>query len=379
MHLSTESEAPAIKVENWLRGEALANCQPGKVYVFEFFSTTCSHCVAPMLNLIQLQEKYRDRGLEVVGVAAEERAATADQAQANLEAWLTKHVPKLNFRVGINCTGEMEKLWKEASFSFGHPWSFVIDRDSRIAFIGHPEDLDPVLPKVLEGTWRTSDQAKAAERKRIADGREEALVNSVLDKFNAAIEMEDWETALPAIEEAIALMPDDIDLRTTHVETLLYKMRDMQTGLTVLRRLVRDAIDRNDQEWLLNALDQLFNPDEYDYTHFPSAERLAMGKELSEHILALTGLKDEVKASYYRAVAPYYYESGDKARAVELLELALKLADGLPRLNPSWLEGVLQTLATYKGEKVCHGAPCVAPKENVPNGATRQAEKKNPA
>ncbi len=156
-------------------------------------------------------------------------------------------------------------------------------------------------------------------------------------------------------------------------------MRDMQTGLTVLRRLVRDAIDRNDQEWLLNALDQLFNPDEYDYTHFPSAERLAMGKELSEHILALTGLKDEVKASYYRAVAPYYYESGNKARAEELLELALKLADGLPRLNPSWLEGVLQTLATYKGEKVCHGAPCVAPKENVPNGATRQAEKKNPA
>ncbi|WP_234838521.1 hypothetical protein [Sinorhizobium medicae] len=61
------------------------------------------------------------------------------------------------------------------------------------------------------------------------------------------------------------------------------------------------------------------------------------------------------------------------------LELALKLADGLPRVNPSWLEGVLQTLATYKGEKVCHGAPCVAPKENVPNGATRQAEKKNPA
>ncbi|MDX0495907.1 redoxin domain-containing protein [Sinorhizobium medicae] len=379
MYLSMESQAPAIKAQNWIGGEPLANFQPGTVYVLEFFSTTCPHCVAPMLNLIQLQEKYRDRGLEVVGVAAEERAATADDARAHLDPWLTENVPKLNFRVGIDCTGEMEKLWKEASFSFGVPYSFVVDRDSRIAFIGHPTDLDSVLPQVLDGTWRSSDQAKAVERERIAKGRDEAQLNPILDKFTAAIEMKDWMTALPAIEEAIALMPDDIDLRTTHVETLLYKMRDMQTGLTVLRRLVRDAIDRNDQEWLLNALDQLFNPDEYDYTHFPSAERLAIGKELSEHILALTGLKDEVKASYYRAVAPYYYESGNKARAEELLELALKLADGLTRVNPSWLEGVLQTLATYKGEKVCHGAPCVAPKENVPNGATRQAEKKNPA
>lgn len=44
----------------------------------------------------------------------------------------------------------------------------------------------------------------------------------------------------------------------------------------------------------------------------------------------LTGLKDDAKASYYRWVAPYYYESGNKARAVELIELALKLVGGLP-------------------------------------------------
>lgn len=107
-----------------------------------------------------------------------------------------------------------------------------------------------------------------------------------------------------------------------------------------------------------------------------------MGKELSEHILALTGLKDEVKASYYRAVAPYYYESGNKARAEELLELALKLGDGVPvpdNIKQLWLNDVLQTLANYKGEKVSHGALWAAPKENVPNGATPKAEKKNPA
>ena len=361
MYLSMESQAPAIKAQNWIGGEPLANFQPGTVYVLEFFSTTCPHCVAPMLNLIQLQEKYRDRGLEVVGVAAEERAATADDARAHLDPWLTENVPKLNFRVGIDCTGEMEKLWKEASFSFGVPYSFVVDRDSRIAFIGHPAELDDVLPKVLDGSWRSSDQAKAADRERIAEGREGVF----LSKISAAVKLKDWKTALSAIEEGIALLPDSIQLRVAHAHTLLHKMRDMQTGLPVLRQLVREATDRNAEDWLLGAMYQLFNP-AYDYTDFPSVERLAIGKELSEHILALTGLEDNVKASYYRLVAPYYYESGHRARAEELLELALKLVDGLPlpdNIKKRFLGDLLQSLAKYRGQKICYGDVCAAPED----------------
>ncbi|RVJ58239.1 TlpA disulfide reductase family protein [Sinorhizobium meliloti] len=381
MNLSMESKAPAIQAQNWIGGEPLANCQPGKVYVLEFFSTTCGFCVGSMLDLIQLQEKYRDRGLEVVGVAAEERAATADEAQANLEAWLTENVPRLNFRVGIDCTGEMKKLWKGASLSFGLPCSFVVDRDSRVAFIGNPAHLDFVLPQVLDGTWRSSDQAKAYDRERIAKGREDALLKSVIDRFNAAIAMEDWKTALSAIEEGTALLPGSTEIRAAHADLLLRKMGDMQTGLPVLGQFVRDAIDRNNPDWLLGAMEQLFDP-KHDYTHFPSAERLAMGKELSEHILALTGLVDTTKASCYRWVSRYFYESGDKARAEEFLELAVKLVEGLPVPDDSkqpWLENLLQTLANYKGEEVCYGNVCVVPRTNIPSGATPNAEKKNPA
>ncbi len=66
----------------------------------------------------------------------------------------------------------------------------------------------------------------------------------------------------------------------------------------------------------------------------------------------------------------------------ELLELALKLVDGLPvpdSTKQPWLEDLLQTLANYKGEEVSHGALGVAPKENVPNRATPKTEKKNAA
>jgi len=361
MVLKMESTAPALEVQDWVRGRPLANFEPGKVYVVGFWATWCGPCVSAMPDLMLLQEKYRDSGLEVVGVAADEKAVAADEVRAYLDAWLTERFPKLNFRIGLDCTGEMEKLWMEPSFSFGIPSSFVVDRDSRIAFIGHPAELDDVLPKVLDGSWRTSDEAKSADRERIAAGREDVFLYKIL----AAVKIEDWKTALSAIEEGTALMPDSLHLRAAHADTLLHKMRDIQAGLPVLRQLVRDAIDRNNEDWLLQAMNQLFNP-AYDYKDFPSVERLAMGKELSEHILALTGLEDSVKASSYRLIAPYYYESGNKARAEELLELALKLVDGLPlpdNIKKRFLGDLLQSLAKYRGQKICYGDVCAAPED----------------
>ncbi|WKL41943.1 hypothetical protein Q1M64_21800 [Sinorhizobium meliloti] len=68
-----------------------------------------------MLNLIELQESYKDSGVEVVAVAAHERAAFADEARGKLDAWLAKF-PTLNFPVGFDDTGAMDTLWMEPSF-----------------------------------------------------------------------------------------------------------------------------------------------------------------------------------------------------------------------------------------------------------------------
>ncbi|WP_352539045.1 TlpA disulfide reductase family protein [Mesorhizobium sp. M0029] len=86
------SPAPSIKVEDWLRGEPLANFEPGKVYIIEFWATWCELCAAEMLDLMRLTEKYRDSGLEVVAVAANEDAPWAVDARTKLNAWLTEKV-----------------------------------------------------------------------------------------------------------------------------------------------------------------------------------------------------------------------------------------------------------------------------------------------
>ncbi|WP_439360254.1 TlpA disulfide reductase family protein [Bradyrhizobium sp. DASA03007] len=385
MVLRMESPAPPIKVENWLRGEPLTSFQPGKMYIVEFWATWCGPCAAVMPHLVELQEKYKDSGLELLGVAACEQAPTADEARTRLDAWLTDKFSNLNYRIGFDSTGEMIKLWMDSSFSVGIPTSFVVDRDGHIAFIGHPMQLDDVLPKLLNGSWRTSDEAKAADTERIDSGRREmrerTLTEPILAKLRPAMEAEDWAKAVSAVEEAVAVMPDDLHFRSLHADMLLHKLRNLQTGLPVLRQFARDAIDKNDEQWMEGALRQLFDPAN-DNSHFPSAERLAMGKELSEHILALNPPQGDGGFKYpsYGAVAQYYYESGNKDRAIELVEVALNSLGGpepIPdELKQHTMSLLVEALANYKGEKACHGTHCATPQDGFPRASKRRQRSK---
>ncbi|RVQ55082.1 TlpA disulfide reductase family protein [Sinorhizobium meliloti] len=351
--LQMNSLAPALKVRDWVRGEALASFQPGKLYILEFCGTWCDTCEEAMRDLIQLQETYKDSGVEVVAVAAHESAASADEAHGKLEAWLAQF-PKLNFRVGFDDTGAMDTLWLKPSFPIFIPKVFVIDRDGYVAFIGKPGKLHDVLRKILAGTWRTSAQAQAAERVRIAEdepkARKEALKRQIRAKIAAAEEIGDWKTALAAVEEGIALDPDNYNLRASQVHLLLHPMCDMETGLGVLWQFVREAVERVDEYWLLTAMMQIFRQS------LPSAERFAMGEVLSEHILALDHAQCNLPASLlFWEVARYYYAIGNKDRAVELIELALKSLDGpdpdVEGRQEGFSAALLQTLADYKGEK----------------------------
>ncbi|WP_348649599.1 MULTISPECIES: TlpA disulfide reductase family protein [Rhizobium] len=187
--LNSDSPAPLIDVQDWLRGDPLSNFQPGKIYILEFFSTTCGPCGPALSDAAQLQEEYSDMGVELIGVAANEEAATADEARAQVDAWVTKWLPNTNIRIAFDHSGEMAKHWLEASLTFHVPQAFIVDRDGSIAFIEDSNSLEDVLPKVIDGSWRTSAEAKKADKERIAEGETYAAEIAFRDRISAAIEI----------------------------------------------------------------------------------------------------------------------------------------------------------------------------------------------
>ncbi|MBB3525800.1 redoxin domain-containing protein [Rhizobium laguerreae] len=205
--LNLGSPAPSIKVKDWLRGDPFSNFQLGNIYIIEFFSTTCGYCGPELSDLAKLHKKFYT-GVEFIGIAASEEAATADDARVQVDASITKSLPNTSIRMGFDHSGEMNEVWLKASLSFHVPKTFVVDRDCSIAFIGDLIMLEDVLPKVIDGSWRASAEAKNAEKERIAEGETYAAAISSMIESRRRQRLRHWKTALSAIEEGINLNPD---------------------------------------------------------------------------------------------------------------------------------------------------------------------------
>ncbi|MBY3239174.1 TlpA family protein disulfide reductase [Rhizobium laguerreae] len=141
--------APSISDVHWVRGRPLDTFQPDKVYILVFLTTTCRGCVEIMSDLVQLQEKYRESGLEVIGVVYKSSASAAE-GRVYLDAWLNQHCAKLNFRVAVDFTGQILRLWMDPTHC-AVPTSFILDRGGKVASID-PMNLGDAVLKVLDGS-----------------------------------------------------------------------------------------------------------------------------------------------------------------------------------------------------------------------------------
>lgn len=90
----------------------------GKVVMLEFWSTNCPSCVASIPELILLQDKYRDKGFEIV-------AASMDYSVADV-----KHMIEDK---GMNYTVVMSDERVEKQYGIiSIPTSFLIDRTGAV-------------------------------------------------------------------------------------------------------------------------------------------------------------------------------------------------------------------------------------------------------
>jgi thiol-disulfide isomerase/thioredoxin len=100
----------------------------GKVLVVDFWATYCPPCVRQVPQLAELSKKYRDKGLEVIGLTADDRA---DQEQ----------VVEFLKKAGADYIVGYDNQWLSSAFLKGTedetgqhpiPQLFVISREGRV-------------------------------------------------------------------------------------------------------------------------------------------------------------------------------------------------------------------------------------------------------
>lgn len=114
-----------------LSGEKVSTTDlKGKVYMVNFWATSCVACVKEMPAMVRTYEDYKDKGLEFVAVAM-----NYDPPMYVTNFTETRRLP---FKVAMDSDGTAAKAFGDVQLT---PTTFVIGKDGKVLkrYVGEPE------------------------------------------------------------------------------------------------------------------------------------------------------------------------------------------------------------------------------------------------
>lgn len=134
--LKVGDPAPPLKVSEWVKGDAvnLDDVKGKKVVVIEFWATWCPPCRYSIPHLTELQEKYKDRDVLVVGISSEEAET--------VKSFVEQAGDKMKYHVAVDKDETTWSAYMEASGARGIPHAFIVNKEGKVAWQGHPMKAD---------------------------------------------------------------------------------------------------------------------------------------------------------------------------------------------------------------------------------------------
>lgn len=208
--LNVGDPAPAVSYSKWLKGKQFDTFDPKQIYVMEFWATWCGPCKAAMPHLTVLQKQYLDK-VTFVGVNVWEKipkGQSYETAIPAVEKFVQGNSANMGYTVIVDDKDQnMGNKWLRAAGQNGIPASFII-KENRIIWVGHPGQLDSILPQVLEGSYdiklfkEKSD--KAAQKAR----EESEAMMAMFNPIQEALAVKDHIKAFELMDKLVAEKPN---------------------------------------------------------------------------------------------------------------------------------------------------------------------------
>lgn len=147
--------APAPRLEiDFLQGEPfdLKTGVGENFYIIEFWATWCGPCRQSIPHLSNLYEKYKSRGLKVVGVS--------DESADLVRPYMNEMGDKMSYTVAIDPEAKTTRRYFNAYGISGIPTAFLVDTRGNVVWYGHP--MDRMMEQMILALAKQKDAIRAA-------------------------------------------------------------------------------------------------------------------------------------------------------------------------------------------------------------------------
>jgi len=318
--LTVGDAAPALSIAKWVKGSPVAGFEKGKTYVVEFWATWCGPCIAGMPHLSELQKKYGDKGLTIMGVSS---ADSRGNSLEKVEAMVKDKGDKMAYTVAWDTERSTTDAYMKAAGQNGIPCAFLVDGNGKIAYIGHPMRIDATLEQVVAGKHDLKALADAQKKAKELEGKSTAIQQ----ELNRAANAQDWEAAIKACDDLIALDPAQYGgAAAVKFQFLATNVKDLDRAYAWAKQASEGLL--KDQQDALNGIAwTMVDPD---------AELERRDVDLALKIATRANeLAQDKDAGILDTLARAWFLKGDVTKAVEIQRKAVAL-DG--RLKTSLKE-----------------------------------------
>ncbi|MGN6134858.1 MAG: redoxin domain-containing protein [Aureliella sp.] len=345
--LTVGSKAPELNIEHWLKNggnfKPVTKFQPGKIYVVEFWATWCGPCIQGMPHLAQLQKEYAEKGVQIIGVSSEDLET--------VQEFLARQIPKgdaesdalpatfgeLTSAYSLTCDPDesTDKAYMQAANQMAIPNAFIVGKEGKIEWIGHPGEMDDVLRQVVAGTWDRTEYGKrflAMQKLELAKA-----------ELNEALRKRDFAKAIELIDAQIEATDDvqsKLELRLTKVQIAL-----VENKVDVATKRLQECYDAaKGQTGMIDLISwHIYEQSEQRQMNLAPLVKVAY----AESEKALGEAKGEARGSLLDTVAHLAYKQGDIDKAIKLVREATELARGE---NKEFSKQFLEQLLKEKAE-----------------------------